>query len=228
MRILDQEFFFRNTSNENKAIILRYVYARNVHSSYYYILLTLHIMCMCSFDRLSIFYLLIHTYRSMHIQKSLIEQEIANLSVRLSVVGIVRISLIAFFHFPSKFFSAFQAYCSRLSVALLSYDSRSTRIRLDCIAGKNTDGLAVQGRRPNYSYFLHFMNFAYFCDEQGSPTWLRSKSSRYFFSSLDHEVNVRSKGVCSLVRSVGKKPLPFFESLPFKILRIRIRKLLRR
>ena len=33
---------------------------------------------------------------------------------------------------PSKFFSAFQWYCSRLSVVLLSYDSRLTLIRLDC------------------------------------------------------------------------------------------------
>ena len=32
---------------------------------------------------------------------------------------------------PSKFFSTVQSYCPRLSVVLLSYDSRSTLIRLD-------------------------------------------------------------------------------------------------
>ena len=32
---------------------------------------------------------------------------------------------------PSKFFSALQSHCSRLSVILLSYDSRSTLVRLD-------------------------------------------------------------------------------------------------
>ena len=32
---------------------------------------------------------------------------------------------------PSKFLSALQSYCPRLSVILLSYDSRSTPIRLD-------------------------------------------------------------------------------------------------
>ena len=35
------------------------------------------------------------------------------------------------FHNPSKFFSALQSYCFRLSVVLLSYDSRSTLIRRD-------------------------------------------------------------------------------------------------
>ena len=33
--------------------------------------------------------------------------------------------------YPSKFFSALQSYCPRISVALLSYDSRSTILRLD-------------------------------------------------------------------------------------------------
>ena len=33
---------------------------------------------------------------------------------------------------PSKFFSALQPYCPRLWVGLLSYNSRLTRIRLDC------------------------------------------------------------------------------------------------
>ena len=33
---------------------------------------------------------------------------------------------------PSKFLSAFQLYCSRLSVGFPSYDSRSTLFRLDC------------------------------------------------------------------------------------------------
>ena len=33
--------------------------------------------------------------------------------------------------YPSKFFSALPSYCPRLSVVLLSYDSRSTLIRLD-------------------------------------------------------------------------------------------------
>ena len=33
--------------------------------------------------------------------------------------------------FPSKFFSPLQSYCPRLSVVLLSYDSRSTLIRRD-------------------------------------------------------------------------------------------------
>ena len=33
--------------------------------------------------------------------------------------------------FPSKFFSAIQLYCSRLSVSLLSYDSRSTLFWLE-------------------------------------------------------------------------------------------------
>ena len=32
---------------------------------------------------------------------------------------------------PAKFFSAIQSYFSRISVGLLSYDSRSTLIRLD-------------------------------------------------------------------------------------------------
>ena len=34
-------------------------------------------------------------------------------------------------YYPSKFFSALRSYCSRLSVGMLSYDSRSTLIRLD-------------------------------------------------------------------------------------------------
>ena len=34
-------------------------------------------------------------------------------------------------HNPSKFFSALKSNCSRLSVVLLSYDSRSTLFRLD-------------------------------------------------------------------------------------------------
>ena len=33
---------------------------------------------------------------------------------------------------PSKLFSALHTYCSRISVVLLSYNSRSTLIRLDC------------------------------------------------------------------------------------------------
>ena len=33
--------------------------------------------------------------------------------------------------YPSKFFSALQSYCPCLSVILLSYDGRSTLIRLD-------------------------------------------------------------------------------------------------
>ena len=33
--------------------------------------------------------------------------------------------------YPSKIFSAIQSFCSRLSIGLLSYDSRSTPIRLD-------------------------------------------------------------------------------------------------
>ena len=33
--------------------------------------------------------------------------------------------------YPSKFFSSLQSYCPHLSVVLLSYDGRSTLIRLD-------------------------------------------------------------------------------------------------
>ena len=40
---------------------------------------------------------------------------------------------------PSKFFSVLQSYCSRSSVGLFSYDSRSTLIRLDW--RKNLDGI---------------------------------------------------------------------------------------
>ena len=36
-------------------------------------------------------------------------------------------------YYPSKFFSALQLYCSRFSVCLLSYDSRSTLLRRDRI-----------------------------------------------------------------------------------------------
>ena len=50
---------------------------------------------------------------------------------------------------PVKFFSAVQLYCSRFSVGLLSYDSISTLLRLDC--RKNWTAYTVN-TRPNFSW----------------------------------------------------------------------------
>ena len=40
--------------------------------------------------------------------------------------------IIKYTKIPFKFFSALQSYCPRFSVILLSYNSRSTLIRMDC------------------------------------------------------------------------------------------------
>ena len=49
----------------------------------------------------------------------------------LRLVKCVHVTVFSTMSYPSKFFSALQSYCSRLSIVLLSYDSRSTLIRRD-------------------------------------------------------------------------------------------------
>ena len=64
---------------------------------------------------------------------------------------------------PSKFFSATQLFCSRLSIGSLSYDSRSTLIRLDrrknwvecdCVHVKGQHQLDLDRRHLNRSPFV--------------------------------------------------------------------------
>ena len=53
--------------------------------------------------------------------------------------------------FPSKLFSVFQSYCSRLSVGLLFYDSKSTLFRLD---GWKKFGLVLGYMPTQWPFFV--------------------------------------------------------------------------
>ena len=87
---------------------------------------------------------------------------------------------------PSKFFSALQSYCSRLSVGLLSCDSRSTLVQLD---RRKKIGQLSYKKSPGLTLFCRVVTILHACCGWGTLAAGQGKHACHGYCSLSCAFN---------------------------------------